>query len=479
MLFRVLRIFLSGLFFVAFLSGFIVHFHLFESISFLIASWQFFPAVISITKSGFLVAALIVILILTILFGRIYCSTICPLGTAQDFFGVFSKKKRKFSSPSLLMRYAIPLISILFFVFGISVLIEITEPYSILSRSVIYVSGLSGYELKGDAFHIGIISLIIFCAIIVLSFFKGRYYCNSFCPTGAILSLFAYFPVFALRINKNKCVSCGKCVQFCKAECIDTKTKKIDNSRCVSCFNCIGKCNFKAIDFSLFTRPKPSDITSKAIFESRRSIISLIVLGILLYPFSRFLHAKNSNLPIVPPGSGSIKHFTENCTSCHLCVSQCPTKVLKPSLFEYGIAGFMQPKLDYNSGYCDYNCNICNQICPAKAIKPVSLSEKQNVSIGLASIDERICIPYAKGTACAACDEMCPTGATHMITYKNGLPAPKVDKDICIGCGACEKACPVLPDKAIIVKSREIHTQIDPLKSVNKKSKDNIQDFAF
>ena len=199
----------------------------------------------------------------------------------------------------------------------------------------------------------------------------------------------------------------------------------------------------------------------------------------MTYPFSKLLHAKSTAKPIVPPGSDSIKHFTENCTACHLCVSQCPTKVLKPSLLEYGIAGIMQPRLDYNVSYCDYNCNKCSKICPTKAIKPVSLNEKQNISIGLASIDENICIPYAKGTACAACDEMCPTGATRMIKYKNGLPAPKVEKDICIGCGACENACPVVPKKAITVSSRAYHTKIDPLKSTKNNTKDDIKDFAF
>ncbi|OGV21124.1 MAG: hypothetical protein A2X47_05735 [Lentisphaerae bacterium GWF2_38_69] len=342
-----------------------------------------------------------------------------------------------------------------------------------------YADSLIRHEFKGEVLYTGIIALIILCAIIILSLLRGRYYCNSFCPTGAILSLFSWFPLFAVRMNKDKCVSCGKCLQSCKAECIDVKDKRIDSSRCVACFNCMDKCNFNAISYSIFKKSKSSEENPKGRQTNRRSVISLIVLGILTYPFSRLLHSKTSALPIVPPGSDSIKHFTENCTACHLCVSQCPTKVLKPSLFEYGIAGLMQPRLDYNSGYCDYNCNICNKICPTKAIKPLSLSDKQNISIGLASIDESICIPYAKGTACAACDEMCPTGATHMIKYKNGLPAPKVDNDICIGCGACENACPVAPKKAIIVTSRAYHTKIDPLKSTKSNSKDNINDFAF
>ena len=54
---------------------------------------------------------------------------------------------------------------------------------------------------------------------------------------------------------------------------------------------------------------------------------------------------------------------------------------------------------------------------------------------------------------------MCPTGAVYMI-HTNILPAPKVNNDICIGCGACQKACPTKPVKAITVTAREVHTEI-------------------
>ena len=480
MIFRTVRIVLSVLILISFLSGFVINYPLFKSISSSIASWQFFPSLVAVCKAGVMSIAFAIVLMVTLFFGRIYCSLICPLGTIQDVATFLSRKKRTYKAFPLLMRYAIPLVAIVLFVFGVSMLIGITEPYSIISRVFRLINGYSGHHLKSEHTLITIAALLILLLIIILSVFRGRFYCNTFCPTGAILSLFSYFPILGIRLNKDKCVSCGKCAKSCKAECIDIKNKRVENSRCISCFNCLGKCKFGAIKYSIIKRrTKFSSTDSQSYTDGRRSFIGLIVLGILTYPFSKLFRNKLSVSPIVPPGSQSLRLFTEECTACHLCVAQCPTNVLKPSLFEFGIGGMMQPRLDYNAGYCDYNCNICSLICPAKAIKPVSLTEKQNISIGLAAIDESICIPYAQGTSCAACDEMCPTGATHMIKYKDGLPAPIVDKDICIGCGACQKACPVLPSKAITVSSREIHTKIDPLKPTKSNSKNNISDFAF
>jgi ferredoxin len=163
------------------------------------------------------------------------------------------------------------------------------------------------------------------------------------------------------------------------------------------------------------------------------------------------------NEPATPPGSHSREHFTSRCVACHLCVSRCPTNVLQPSVFEYGIAGLMQPVMDYSSGFCEYECNVCSQVCPTGAILPVTLEHKKLISIGTVQFIEDRCVVFTDGTACGACAEVCPTEAVHMIPYRGHVTQPETDIDICIGCGNCEYACPVEGGKAIYVEGKQVH----------------------
>jgi ferredoxin len=224
---------------------------------------------------------------------------------------------------------------------------------------------------------------------------------------------------------------------------------------------------------------------------------------------------------VSPPGSRSIRHFTASCTACHLCVSACPTGVLKPSLFEWGFFGMGQPYMDYHTSFCNYECVKCSEVCPNKAILPLTQSAlpelkaaaeedarqsfearfdreadlsssadralmqdmirrniKVQTQIGTVRFIRNNCIVYSEETSCGSCSEHCPTKAVRMVPYKGELTIPSVDTDICVGCGACEYACPVTPNKAIIVDGCEEH-------AIAQKPKDEIPDekpltdFAF
>jgi formate hydrogenlyase subunit 6/NADH:ubiquinone oxidoreductase subunit I len=182
-----------------------------------------------------------------------------------------------------------------------------------------------------------------------------------------------------------------------------------------------------------------------------------------IFPVSFLLRKRDrgpegrTNRPASPPGSKSIEHFTSNCVACHLCVSRCPTRVLQPSLLEYGLASIMQPVMDYGTGFCEYQCNICSQVCPTGAILPLKLEEKQRSQIGTSHFIKDRCIVFTDGTACGACAEVCPSGAVRMVRHTEELTKPETDENICIGCGNCEFACPVLGGKAIYVVGKEVH----------------------
>jgi ferredoxin len=163
--------------------------------------------------------------------------------------------------------------------------------------------------------------------------------------------------------------------------------------------------------------------------------------------------------PVTPPGSLNTTHFTQACTSCSLCVSACPTQVLTPTFMDFGIAGLMQPKMNYEKSYCDYECDVCSTVCPTGAIMPLSLDEKKLTQIGEAKLLEDICVVYVNHNNCGACGEVCPTHAIRFVDKENIL-YPEIDKQYCIGCGACQLACPTTP-RSIVVHALPVHKKAE------------------
>jgi ferredoxin len=163
-------------------------------------------------------------------------------------------------------------------------------------------------------------------------------------------------------------------------------------------------------------------------------------------------------IPIAPPGAVSHEHLQRHCTSCHLCVSKCPSHVLKPAFLDYGLGGMMQPLMSFEDGFCNYNCTKCSNICPNGALQPLSTEGKHRTQMGHAVFNREVCVVYVKGNNCGACAEHCPTQAVSMqpIEGRAGLTAPVVDETICIGCGGCEFICPVRPHRAIFVEGNEV-----------------------
>ena len=161
--------------------------------------------------------------------------------------------------------------------------------------------------------------------------------------------------------------------------------------------------------------------------------------------------------PVMPPGALSLSHFTEKCTACHLCISNCPTRVLQTSFFEYGLSGLFQPKMDFNVGFCRYDCSRCTEICPTGALQHMSPVEKQRIQIGLAVFQKNQCLVVAEHKKCAKCAEHCPTKAIELLPYLGNLFLPYINSYFCNGCGACEHFCPVRPDRAIYVESNIYH----------------------
>jgi ferredoxin len=452
---------------------------------------QFVPSALRVTSIGFIAFGFILVTLFVFMFGRFYCSTFCPLGTMQDLVARIGKKFRKrkiyrYSKPFNILRYCILAIVILSLFTGSIFLLDLLDPYSnfgkivsgifrpmaIFSNDAIskFLELLNNYwltpvGLKNYAIAAFIYSCILFSVIVIMSAFRGRLFCNTICPVGTLLGLFSKFSIYKINIDQTHCNRCGKCSTSCKAECIDLKIQNVDFDRCVGCYNCIKVCPENSIGFKKFTKKKSEDTD-----ESKRTFVGniagLIVGGATI---STQLNATEivsktenkikikRNYPVSPPGSYSLPNFTSHCTACHLCVSTCPTQVLKPSFLEYGFTGMLMPHMSFTESFCNYDCTKCSEVCPTGAIIPININQKKSIQIGKVVFVRDNCIVITEGTSCGACSEHCPTKAVQMVPYKGFVTIPQTNIDICVGCGACEFACPSHPFKAIYIDGNHTH----------------------
>lgn len=506
--FRVARIIIGLIFFVAitlsfqfFSSGKLQFTHEF-------ASFQFGPSLMALFAGSAL--PFIVIMLITLIFGRVYCSFMCPLGIWQDIVTWIaarfkSKKQRRFDykKPHNILRFSILTVVAISLIIGISYPFALLDPYSVFGRiaSNLFSGALQGINnLLANLFPSAVsyepyaalslwtmaVAIAFFSLVTILSAFWGRIYCNSVCPVGSFLGLLGKYSMFRMEVNESKCKECGLCRLYCKSECLDSKNKHIDYSRCVVCFNCMKACRENAMEFRFAWRKPKSKEECKVESQGRRdALIALGTVGAVVA--SRKWGKKFHSAPaeesgaqaIVPPGGVSIDHLKEHCTACQACVAACPSKIIRPAVGEYGVDGFMMPTLTYDKHFCNYDCNKCSSVCPNGALLHTTLEEKKLTQIGVVNFIAKNCIVFKDGTDCGACNEHCPTKAIEMVEHKKkpGLYYPTLHKDICIGCGACEYSCPAAP-KAMVIVPNAVHAKANK-PSEDKQEEKIVTGFGF
>lgn len=451
------------------------------------AKIQFVPAVLALN-----VVAVVLLVALTLVFGRVYCSVICPLGIFQDIVARIGRRKKKlpykFSSERRWLRIAFLVLMVVTLVAGLVPIAALLDPYASYGRIAsnffqpIYrwANNLLAYASeRADSYAFYsvdvwlkslptlIVAGVSAIVVAVLAWRGGRTYCNTVCPVGTVLGYLSKFSLLKPVINTDKCVGCGVCARKCKASCIDSKQHAIDYTRCVACMDCLNNCSHHAISYS---RRRRTSETPK-VDKSRRGFIATAATVAVASALRAEEKAVDGGLAViadkqlperatrlVPPGAQSILHFAQHCTACQLCISACPNGVLRPS---GDLATLMQPEMQYDRGYCRPECTECSQVCPAGAIRAVTAAEKTAIHIGHAVWIRENCLPAAEGVSCGNCARHCPVGAITMVPInpddEESLRIPAVDTERCIGCGACENLCPARPFSAIYVEGNERH----------------------
>ena len=457
------------------------------------AKAQFLEAVLALN-----VAVIVALVALTLVFGRIYCSVICPLGIMQDVFGWLGKKAKKnrytYSKEMKWLRYPVLAVFIIAFIAGLGTIVQLLAPYSAFGRIAtnllqpVYMAGnnvlasiaehYDSYAFYSvDVWMRSAISLAIAAVTLVvlaiLAWRNGRTYCNTICPVGTLLSFFARFSWLKIHFDADKCKNCSLCTKNCKAACIDFKTHTVDASRCVVCGDCIKSCKFGALKYTGRTSTT-SDTSDSNIDPSKRSFLlasALVTTAAMAQQKDKIMDgglaeiedkvAPERQTPLTPPGSMSAQNMALRCTGCQLCISECPNQVLRPSS---DLMHLMQPVMSYERGYCRPECNRCSEVCPAGAIKPIKPEDKVSTQIGHAVWVKKNCIPLTDGVECGNCARHCPVGAIEMVPSDPDDEAspyvPAVNEARCIGCGACENLCPARPYSAIYVEGHEVHKEV-------------------
>ena len=471
-----------------------------------LAKVQLVPGLLSLN-----LIVVLVLVLLTLLMGRIYCSVICPLGIFQDVIiklrSVFGGKKARnrfqFRKEHRVLRYGFLALFVLLLLLGITSLTAtfmagLLEPYSAYGRIASqffapvygggenilaswseandnYIFSRVAYVVNPALLNVAIITLII---VAIFTWF-GRNYCNMICPVGTALGLLSRYSWLKPVIDKSRCNGCRKCERNCKASCIDGRNHRIDTSRCVVCFDCLENCSQHAISFrhkAPAAQHEDAENCSASADTGRRTFLtagSIFAGSLALKAFEGGdgmlapVKIKKQSLrttPVVPPGAKSVANLSSHCTACQLCVSACPDHVLRPST---SLGNFMQPVMWFTSSYCRPECTACGDACPAGAILPVTVEEKSSIKIGTAVVDAATCISASEGKHCGLCSRSCPAQAIIMVKQDNGNLRPTVNEEACIGCGSCEYHCPVgtvgsirAERAAIYVEGLEVHRTI-------------------
>ena len=359
-----------------------------------------------VNHSTIAISLLSCFIILTVLFGRFYCSTICPFGIIQELFNLTVRRKNNALSANYSYKYFVAALCFGSLIAGSALFIRYIDPYTIFSRTM-------------TTTVIGIICTIL---VLVLVFFKNRFFCSNICPVGAILGLISKVSVNKMYMD-DKCVQCSACAKNCPVGAISVKEKTIDHETCLKCLKCISICPKSAMRYGV----QPTKFN----LNRRKALIGAGALALFSAAYAiglSFAKSAGEKLKkaILPAGAKTPQDIANKCLNCNLCVQNCPNKILRKADSNFPVV-----HIDYTKGkrFCKYDCHKCSEVCPSGAISKITLKEKQNTRIAMATVNDR-CI------GCGACISNCPKGAITFREYRVQIDAAK-----CIGCASCKAVC--------------------------------------
>ena len=431
----------------------------------------------------------LLLIALTIPFGRFFCGWICPLGTTLDGCGkLIGRSRGTINRNWRRVKYLLLIGMTVAAIFGVQ-LLGLLDPLAIFLRSLtlslypvynLLMNGIFDFTYQHwiplisttvndlypfwrdnlmafyqPVFNLALFTLLVFLVIILLEKIERRFWCKNLCPLGALLGICSSHALLT-RIPDGLCDDCRVCTAECRMDAVGPDGQR--PGECIECLDCTGYCPHERVHFSLGKqRPKQTSVDL-----TRRGVMTSMVAGALIAPTVKISpdQAKLNPYLLRPPGAVAEEEFLARCVRCGECMKVCIGQALHPALFQAGAVGLWTPLLVARIGYCEYNCTLCGQVCPTGAIRPLPLAEKKQTVIGIAVFDKNRCLPFARGEECLVCEEHCPTGEKAIQFDEKELlvnsqvrriKMPRIVRNLCIGCGICETRCPVDGASAIRV----------------------------
>ncbi|MFZ0416749.1 MAG: 4Fe-4S binding protein [Candidatus Sulfotelmatobacter sp.] len=454
----------------------------------------------------------LVVLIPTMLLGRFFCGWICPLGSIHHFFSSLRSERKR--GKQLIesnrykrwqtTKYYLLAAALVAAVLGTGV-VGWLDPFSLLVRSLslsilpstnyALTAGVRALEhsrsamvqLTGSGLHFifgalllsfkppyfrqGVWLGLIFIFLLALNFRVTRFWCRALCPLGALLGIVSRWSILGLVKTPGRCDDCNRCLMHCQGGDDPIGGVPWRQPECHLCLNCIDACPEHGLQFKLFPAQKPIGANLQ-----RRKVLTGLAAGAVVLPLLRstpgFAVERQERL-LRPPGALAEEHFLARCIRCGECMKVCPNNALQPAFTEAGLEGLWTPVMVPRIGYCETSCVLCSQVCPTGAIWEITAKEKgweaqgasdvKPISLGTAFYDRGRCLPWAMATPCIVCEEWCPTSPKAIYLqpaevadaegHRQQVKQPLVDPHRCVGCGACEYACPVQDRPAVYVTS--------------------------